>query len=588
METPSAEPEIAVDLALRGAGKGGKASAESDSYLRKQEKLLDLQLKHFERRERLQSADLGLKVLFQVSFVLIGLAVAIGIGAALRSAAHSSSVVVDAFSAPPDMAAKGLGGEVLASKLLDDLTILQSQTRSASSKRGLKDAWSGDIKVEVPQTGVSIGEVMRALRGWLGHETHVGGDLEETSSGVSLTVRGDGILPKSFTGTADDLPKLMTQAAEYAYGQSEPSLFAAYLQNVGRDADSLAFIQKVYAGARPSERPYLLNAWGNGLGDVGRQNESLPKYQEALRLKPDYWVAYNNVINALQDYGDEEGAWRVGEAMKAKAGGRPGRAPELYYQNIDQMVWNLQALRASNIADMEAHGGVGSGTSQLGPILADNAARLHDAQGAELSLQTSQGANKDVNTIAMTHFVHGYLALENGDFSRAASEMEAFGVSFANPVISTNYPGFNCWIAPAEEMAGHPDKADAALKAGGHFVDCWRFRGDILDHRGDWAGAQKAYAAAVGLAPDLPAAWYSWGLALARHGQLAAAQAKFAAANQRGPHWADPLKAWGDALAAQGRWKEAESKYDQALAYAPAWSALRAARARTLAKTKQA
>ena len=90
METPSAEPEIAVDLALRGAGKGGKASAESDSYLRKQEKLLDLQLIHFERRERLQSADLGLKVLFQVSFVLIGLAVAIGIGAALRSAAHSS------------------------------------------------------------------------------------------------------------------------------------------------------------------------------------------------------------------------------------------------------------------------------------------------------------------------------------------------------------------------------------------------------------------------------------------------------------------------------------------------------------------
>jgi tetratricopeptide (TPR) repeat protein len=166
--------------------------------------------------------------------------------------------------------------------------------------------------------------------------------------------------------------------------------------------------------------------------------------------------------------------------------------------------------------------------------------------------------------------------------------MEAFGAGYANPVVSSNYPGYGCWIAPAEEMAGHPDKADAALKAGGHFVDCWRFRGDILDHRGDWAGAQRAYAAAVGLAPDLPAAWYSWGQALARHGQFAAAQAKFAGANQRGPHWADPLKAWGDALAGQGRWKDAEAKYDQALGYAPAWSALRAARARALAKTKQA
>ena len=121
---------------------------------------------------------------------------------AVWNAAHSSSVVVDAFSAPPDMAAKGLGGEVLASKFLDELTVLQARTHASAAKRGLKDAWSGDIKVEVPQTGVSIGEVMRALRGWLGHETHIGGDLEETADGVSLTVRGEGILPKTFAGPA--------------------------------------------------------------------------------------------------------------------------------------------------------------------------------------------------------------------------------------------------------------------------------------------------------------------------------------------------------------------------------------------------
>ena len=33
-----------------------------------------------------------------------------------------------------------------------------------------------------------------------------------------------------------------------------------------------------------------------------------------------------------------------------------------------------------------------------------------------------------------------------------------FGVN-----IGTNNPGYNCWIAPAEEAAGHPDKADAVL-----------------------------------------------------------------------------------------------------------------------------
>ncbi len=116
------------------------------------------------------------------------------------------------------------------------------------------------------------------------------------------------------------------------------------------------------------------------------------------------------------------------------------------------------------------------------------------------------------------------------------------------------------------------------LKAAGRYVDCYRFRADILDHRGDWAGARKAYAQAVAIAPDLPAAYYSWGIALARHGDLAGAVAKFSAAHDRGPGWGDPLKAWGDILARQGQWREALGKYDGALRLAPQWPALRQAR----------
>jgi len=141
--------------------------------------------------------------------------------------------------------------------------------------------------------------------------------------------------------------------------------------------------------------------------------------------------------------------------------------------------------------------------------------------------------------------------------------------------VSGNSPGYHCWIAPAEEAAGHPDKADAVLKSAGTFVDCYRFHADILDGRGDWSGAQKAYAEAVALAPDLPAAYYSWGVALARHGDLASADAKLKNANQRGPHWADPLKAWGDVLVKQGNTKEALAKYDEALKYAPNWKQLK-------------
>jgi hypothetical protein len=40
--------------------------------------------------------------------------------------------------------------------------------------------------------------------------------------------------------------------------------------------------------------------------------EALPLYREAVRLKSDYWIGYNNIMYALNGLGDEEGMLRVG------------------------------------------------------------------------------------------------------------------------------------------------------------------------------------------------------------------------------------------------------------------------------------
>jgi tetratricopeptide (TPR) repeat protein len=230
------------------------------------------------------------------------------------------------------------------------------------------------------------------------------------------------------------------------------------------------------------------------------------------------------------------------------------------------------------VADAETNAGSGTGAGTAGPTIADIHALLHDPEAAELALKTTKEDPHDPTIAAMAHIVRGRLAAEAGDAAGALIEMEAYGTAYTDPAVSTNNAGYNCWIAPAEEAAGHPDRADAVLKSAGTFVDCIRFRADILDGRGDWPGAQKAYADAVALAPDLPAAYYSWGVALAKHGNLDTAVAKLKDANQRGPHWADPLKAWGDALAKQGHTKDALAKYDEALKYAPNWAALKEAR----------
>jgi tetratricopeptide (TPR) repeat protein len=542
-----------------------------------------LRLRHLHnqsREGRLRRFGLRIRNGMQVATALVFTVIGVGLGVMVYDAFTAGSVVVEAFDTPPALLARGLSGKVVAGGLLDQLTRLQAATRSSAAKRNLSNAWTGDIKVELPETGLSLGDIDRVLKARFGHDLHIDGDLVQTDTGgLALTVRGDNLLPKVFAGGPGDLDKLTAQAAEYIYGQSQPALFATYLFNAGRNADAVAFAKAAYATTSAEDRPYLLNEWANSLGNLGAPPQAtLALYREALKQKPDYWVAYSNVIISQSLLGDEEGAWRTGEAMRRAAGGRPGRAPENYYQNADPISWNLQAWRAGLVADAAAHQGVGSSTNSAGPSIADVDVRLHDFADAEFQLQTAQGDAKDPTIAAVTHFIHGRIATEAGDGAHAAAEMEAFAAALADPVVSSDYPGYRCWVAPAEELAGHPDKADAALKAGGHFVDCARFRGDILDHRGDWTGAQRAYAEAVVIAPDLPAGYYSWGLALARHGDFAGAMAKLAAANQRGPHWADPLKAWGDVLARQGRWKDALAKYDAALKFAPAWAALHQAR----------
>ncbi|HEY3814841.1 MAG TPA: tetratricopeptide repeat protein [Caulobacteraceae bacterium] len=578
---------VALSLSRRRKSAKGDAAAtdyliEESAVLKKQERILDLQIEHLEKEGRRLDAHLDTRrwretfqVGLQVFFALVATVVGGILLAMLIGAFTSRQVIVEPFDAPPAMAQRGVTSKVVASGLLDQLTRLQAATHSTTEKRRLTGAWTNDIRVEVPETGVSVGEIDRYLKQQFGHDVHIGGDLiETTDGGLALTVRGDGISPKTFTGAAGDLDKLTTQAAEYIYGSAEPAEYAAYLTNVGRNTDGVAFATVAFPNASKEDRPYLLNAWGNAESAMANLQQALTLYRQALRLKPDLWQAHNNVINSEWGLGREEAAWRAGETMRAVAGGRPGRAPEVYYQNWDTLTWNLLAWRISNLADMAANGGAGTTTTAEAPQIADVDIRLDDLDDTELQMHDIKDDPSDPTIVAMRHFLDGRLAMERGDAARAASEFEAFDVAFANPEVWSNFPGYNCWIAPAEEAAGHPDRADAVLAKAGSFVDCWRFKADILDHRGDWAGAQKQYAAAVALAPDLPAAYYSWGLALVRHGDLNGAISKLATANKRGPHWADPLKAWGDVLARQGKWDEALKKYNEALRWAPAWGDL--------------
>jgi tetratricopeptide (TPR) repeat protein len=292
-------------------------------------------------------------------------------------------------------------------------------------------------------------------------------------------------------------------------------------------------------------------------------------------------------MGTLYELGDEEGVLPVGQQMMKLAGGRPGKAEEARYLAYDQQVYNLQAARAGFLAEFTATGG----TSNLGGVgyevlvIAQLDVQLHEVDTARLRLTTAVWDPKSHPDVAQAYYVQALLAEEIGDLSKAAKYWDDYAGVYADPVVAMGMPASMCWAAPTYQKTAQPAKADAALEAPmkaagiGTYIDCYRFKGDVLELRGDWAGAQEWYAKAVKLGPSIPSGYYSRGMALAKHGDLNGAAAKFKDANLKGPHWADPLKAWGDVLANQGHTKEALVKYDEALKYAPNWKELKEARA---------
>jgi tetratricopeptide (TPR) repeat protein len=583
---------FASAVAAKLAGNDPEVARDTSAFLKKQAQLLEIQAEHLKDEHALRLAhlhhELGeenirrfglrLRVGFQVFFALFATVIGIGLAVMIYNAVHSRSVVIDPFEAPPATAAAGISGRVVASGLLDRLVQMQTATRSEIQKRKISDAWSNEISLELPQTGLSISAIERVLKTRFGHDQHISGDLVKIDpTGLALTVRGTGVLPKTFFDAKGELDALTSKAAEYVYSQAQPALWAVYLVDSGRYREAIEFCQVSTASSSTSDRPVLFTYWAVAIAkSLGVGPLALNLAERPVALKPDYWVGYTDLMNVKLLLGDEEAVWKLGEKVRKMAGGRPGRAPEVTYIDSDLAVWDLQAQLGGLLADAESTSG-GTFTFATGPEIASFEALLHDPVAADIALQTTKPDTDDPQIAAGTRWVRGLLAADSGDPERAVSEMDAFLAAYSNPAVVWVWAGFNCWAAPAEEAAGHPDKADVILKTGGTFVDCYRFRGDILDHRGDWPAAQKAYADAVALAPDLPAGYYSWGVALAKHRELDGAVAKLKDANLKGPHWADPLKAWGDVLAKQGKTTEALVKYEEALKYAPNWKQLKQA-----------
>ena len=208
---------FAAAVAAIASRQDPEVARDTSAFLKEQTRLLQTQRRHLDDEHSLRMTQLGhqskllrgqrvgqgFRIAFQVAVVLLALAILTGIAVMLHDAFTSRNVVIESFEAPSSLVERGITGKVVASGLLDELTRLQAATHGLRDRRrSLRNAWSTEVQLAVPEVGISIGEISRLLKARFGHDLHISGDVVE-ASGLALTVRGDGVAAKTFRGAAD-------------------------------------------------------------------------------------------------------------------------------------------------------------------------------------------------------------------------------------------------------------------------------------------------------------------------------------------------------------------------------------------------
>ena len=545
-------------------------------------------LKHARLLDR-QAANETVSLALKVLTGLVGIMLALALGSMVWSASQERGLVIEPFSVPPDFAQRGVTGQVVASRLLDRLSEMGEKTNSGRAASTYANNWNGDIKVQIPQTGISVGELRRTLVEWLGKQTSIGGELYRTPQGLTLAARTGTAAAKAHTGASEvELDRMIQAAAESVYATTQPYRYAIYLRRNG-DADSLQLAKEVLERLTSSpdevERMWAHNGLAVALNEEGDNRGAIRAADAALAIAPNFPLSLARRAKALRLFGHDEAALHDERAadrhMRSDgaryvnayglARGGPGYAAQAAAATGDFQA-ALPNYRKAMAVEFETF---------FVPTI-DAQMRLHEVgalsehlvlvEQAPLEAQLRVKAEKAAQLAIMA----AAISSEREDWANAHRLASGIDATHLPPDLKA---AFDLQAAPiaAMALAKSGDLPGAQRLIAATPRDCYRCvwtRGAVDALAGDVVGSDRWFAEAVRQGPSLPFAHAEWGRARLARGDVEGAIAEFTKAHKKGPRWADPLKLWGDALARKGDHAAAIRKYADAAERAPRWGAL--------------
>jgi tetratricopeptide (TPR) repeat protein len=603
-EAPEATEPLnpaAVSIALERRVSAGTSAVDTEAaaFLRDQRRLINLQAEHLHEQRELQLAHLRVRrwkdrmsLSLQVLAAAAGAVIAFAFIVMAWNAHEDHGLVIDAFSVPSEFAAEGLSGGVVAQLFLDKLNALQLATESDRPAETFQNNWGEDIKVEIPETGVKLGDVKKFLRDQLGDVSHVTGEAYKTAAGVAIAARLGDTPPQTFEGSRSEIDSLVQKAAESVYRFSQPYRFSVYLEQHGRVEEAMAVISDLATNGPASERGWAYSEWAHfNLNDFSDAKAARAHAKQGLGFTQGSTVRADIELVGEEVWsGHDEQALEYSKDLDSKA---HARSPETTQSYFEQNSLVSTAWLSSLVGDLKTSGTQWLrvaktpeflGLARLSHALAATEFALdHDLEAARDALGPL-GAIDDASFLeadAINAFMglpDYWLGVERGDWHAALEDARAADAWLEGHKAKLSVAGLmqSVWIHPLQAlaMAKVGDAAGSLALIETTPTDCYlclRVRGRIAAQMHDWPAAERWFGEAARQAPSMPFAFAEWGEERLARGDADGAISVLERAHETGPLFADALELMGEALLRKGDYRGAADKFRSADEAAPHW-----------------
>jgi tetratricopeptide (TPR) repeat protein len=459
---------------------------------------------------------------------------------------------------------------------------MQVMTDSARPAASYRNNWGNDIKVQIPDAGISIGEFDRYLHEWLGHQTRISGELYRTPNGIAVTAHiGD--RSATLDGQEVNLGTLLQKTAEAVYGQTQPYRYATYLNRHGRAAESVEVLNHLSSDPSPVERAWAFIGLANHQDDIGDIHGAVAYFAVAQSQVPDFLMPVWDAQFDDEIFGHDEAVVAKGrkllEALKSPNPYISERARTM----MVQIIYQTQSSELADFNDVIAHAQLAEGLPDYQNGVEDGRQEeiaaygfLHDPASMHRRLNQLPPANDANQAGRLTDLAVGEFMLARWqdsarDFGAVQTAVDRLGPGFSVLAAAEVWP----YLAMADAAMGDRAHADALIaKMPLDCMWCAIARGRVDELDGKSGGASYWFSNAERQAPSVPYPDLYWGAMLLHRGEYGDAISKLARAHEKGPHFADPLEMWGEALMMQNHSDLAQAKFSQAAQYAPHWGRL--------------